>query len=153
MCDIMVVGIFAVGVKIMGYAFISYSSKDREKADELRNLLINENIDCRMAPYDVHAGSEWADRLTQALEECACVVLLLSDAAQKSPNVKREISLAATDSEYLKDRITKDSLGLQIKQNLKADPLSIRHGLSFKTRMLSFERPTTSQLPKRASSG
>ena len=39
----MVVGIFAVGVKIMGYAFISYSSKDREKADELRNLLKNEN--------------------------------------------------------------------------------------------------------------
>ncbi|MCQ2471529.1 MAG: TIR domain-containing protein [Clostridia bacterium] len=83
----------------MGYAFISYSSKDRIKADELRNLLISENIDCRMAPYDIHSGSNWAERLTQAIKDCACVVLLLSDAAQKSKNVNKEINLATTKFE------------------------------------------------------
>lgn len=44
----------------MGYAFISYSSKNKSLADSMRQLLNKNNIASWMAPYDIPAGSKYA---------------------------------------------------------------------------------------------
>lgn len=76
------------------YVFISYSSKNQEKADSVRKLLIEEGISCWMAPYDIPAGSKYAHVINDALENCSCFILLLTNASQESQYVEREVERA-----------------------------------------------------------
>ncbi|MBR5272519.1 MAG: TIR domain-containing protein [Clostridia bacterium] len=78
----------------MGYAFISYSSHNQSTADAIRGLFSKHNIGTWMAPYDILPGAEYADVLNDALEGCSCLVLMLTDSAQNSPWVKKEVNLA-----------------------------------------------------------
>ena len=79
-----------------GYAFISYSTKDQTMADATRNLFHQEGIRCWMAPYDIPAGSKYAHVIIDALKKCSCLVLLLTDEAQNSQFVEREVERAIT---------------------------------------------------------
>ena len=81
----------------MGYAFISYCSKDQSAADALRDLLNSKGIDTWMAPGDIPVGSEYPAVINHAIKESACFVLLLSNAAQNSPWVPREIEKAVSN--------------------------------------------------------
>lgn len=76
------------------YVFISYSSKNLTEANSLRKLLEIEKISCWMAPNDIPAGSEYADVIVRALKECACLVLVLTQEAQKSKWVAKEVERA-----------------------------------------------------------
>lgn len=78
------------------YVFISYSSKNQQMADSIRILFIEKGIPCWMAPYDIPAGSKYAFVINDALEKCACLVLLLTKASQESQFVEREIERAIT---------------------------------------------------------
>lgn len=78
----------------MGYAFISYSSKNQAFADAIRELFKKHNIDTWMAPYDIPAGSKYASVITKAIRDCSCFVLLLSNDSQASEAVDSEIELA-----------------------------------------------------------
>lgn len=78
----------------MGYAFISYSSENRNVADEIRALFKNKAIETWMAPYDIPAGSKYAAEITRAVRNCSCFVLVLSDAAQASDGVDAEVEFA-----------------------------------------------------------
>jgi len=78
------------------YAFISYSSKNQQMADSVRLLFQELGIPCWMAPYDIPAGSKYAFVINDALENCACLVLLLTNASQESQFVEREIERAIT---------------------------------------------------------
>ena len=78
------------------YAFISYSSKNQQVADSVRLLFQEEGIPCWMAPYDIPAGSKYAYVINDALENCGCLVLLLTNASQESQFVEREIERAIT---------------------------------------------------------
>lgn len=78
------------------YAFISYSSKNQLKADSMRQLLKQNKILCWMAPYDIPAGSKYAHVINDALENCACLVLLLSNESQNSQFVGKEVERAIT---------------------------------------------------------
>ena len=78
----------------MGYAFISYSSKNQLVADALRNLLNSKGIDTWMAPGDIPVGSSYMKEINHALKNCACLVLLLSNAAQESQWVIKEVERA-----------------------------------------------------------
>lgn len=77
----------------MGYAFISYCTKNQESAEAMRQILINNNIDTWMAPYNIPAGSDYAAVITNAIRECSCFVLLLSEASQGSVAVNSEVEL------------------------------------------------------------
>ncbi|MBR5272807.1 MAG: toll/interleukin-1 receptor domain-containing protein [Clostridia bacterium] len=81
----------------MGYAFISYSSKNQTSADAMRELFKKHNIDTWMAPYDIPAGSEYAEVLYDALTGCSCLVLMLTDVSQNSQWVKKEVNIAITN--------------------------------------------------------
>ena len=83
----------------MGYAFISYSTKNQSSADAMRTLFNKHQIDTWMAPYDIPVGREYAEVITQAIRGCACFVLLLSDGSQSSKPVRKEVELAVLNFE------------------------------------------------------
>ncbi len=78
----------------MGYAFISYSSKNQSAADALKELLNGKGIDTWMAPGDIPAGSSYMKEINHALKDCSCLILLLSNAAQRSEWVIKEVERA-----------------------------------------------------------
>ena len=78
----------------MGYAFISYSTKNQSDADALRYLLVKKGVATWMAPYDIPVGAVYAEVVAHAIKECACFVLLLTDAAQNSHWVPKELERA-----------------------------------------------------------
>ena len=79
----------------MGYAFISYSTKNQAMADAIRNTFTANKIDTWMAPYSIPPGSKYAQSITKAIRNCSCFVLLLSNASQESEAVDSEVELAA----------------------------------------------------------
>lgn len=76
------------------YAFISYSTKNQQDADILRDILIKNHIRCWRAPDDISTGSRYANVINDAIEQCACVVLLLTEASQESVWVEKELECA-----------------------------------------------------------
>lgn len=78
----------------MGYAFISYSSKDAKIAAKLKNVLDNNGIDSWIAPDDIPVGSKYAKVISSALKNCSCLILLLSDNSQASTWVSKELERA-----------------------------------------------------------
>lgn len=78
----------------MGYAFISYSTKNQMSADAMYMLLKKNEISAWMAPGDIPAGYKYADVINKAIKDCSCVVLLLSNAALNSVWVPKEVERA-----------------------------------------------------------
>lgn len=98
------------------YVFISYSFKNQSIADSVRILLIKNHISCWMAPYDIPAGSKYAYVINDALEHCSCLLLLLTNASQKSQFVEREVERAIT---YNKDIIPMQLEDLELNSGFK----------------------------------
>jgi hypothetical protein len=78
-------------------AFISYASDDREKAHEMCRSLEGRGLTCWIAPRDVRAGREYADEIVTGIEKSACLVVLLSKAANASAFVCREVERAVAN--------------------------------------------------------
>lgn len=79
------------------YVFISYSSQNREHAEAVRNLFVSKNILCWMAPHDIPAGYKYAGVINDAVENCSCLLLLLTEDAQSSEFVNREVETAVSN--------------------------------------------------------
>lgn len=77
-----------------GYAFISYSTKNQAAADSIRELLKRKGIATWMAPGDIPAGSKYAQVINRAVKECSCFVLVLTEDAQNSVWVAKEVERA-----------------------------------------------------------
>lgn len=77
--------------KNIGYAFISYSSKDKDSAEALRNVLHKNGIQSWMAPTDIPAGSSYAEVINKAIKNCSCLLLLLTNSSQESVWVPKEV--------------------------------------------------------------
>lgn len=78
----------------MGYVFISYSSQNKKQADAVRGLLLAKGLDCWMAPYSIPPGEKYAGAITRGIRDCSCLLLLLTDAAQQSEAVDKEVERA-----------------------------------------------------------
>ncbi len=78
----------------MGYAFISYSTKNQASADSVRELFRKNSIETWMAPGDIPAGSKYAMVINRAIKDCSCFVLLLTDDSQNSVWVSKEVERA-----------------------------------------------------------
>jgi len=79
---------------VMGYVFISYSSKNQEESNAVKNYLSNHGVYTWMAPGDIPAGSQYAEVISQALKNCSCMILLLTDQSQNSIWVSKEVERA-----------------------------------------------------------
>ena len=74
--------------------FISYKSEDAENANWLKSILEINGLSCWMAPDSISGGSSYANEIEQAISDCEVFLLLLSEKAQKSKWIEKELSLA-----------------------------------------------------------
>ncbi len=81
--------------------FVSYSSPDAAKANLIREALEDHDISCWIAPRDLSAGTQWGAGIVQAIQACEAVVVVFSDAANRSPQVAREMELAVSNRKPL----------------------------------------------------
>jgi hypothetical protein len=75
-------------------AFISYASPDRERAREIADALEQRGLRCWIAPRDVRPGHDYGAEIIHGIERSRCLVLVLSEAANKSTFVRREVVTA-----------------------------------------------------------
>ena len=78
----------------MGYAFISYSSKNRDMINSINRVLSDNHIHSWIAPDSIPAGENYASCINRAIKDCSCFVLLLTDDSQNSIWVGKELERA-----------------------------------------------------------
>jgi hypothetical protein len=76
------------------FVFISYSSQESVIANRVKELLETNGVPCWMAPQSIPAGSDYGVEIPRAIGKCRALLLLLSDASQKSNWVPKEVGLA-----------------------------------------------------------
>lgn len=78
----------------MKRVFISYKSEELAKAKAVAKYLEDRSIPCWMAPRNIPIGSNYAKEIPQAIRACNFFILMLSEKAQQSQWINREVSLA-----------------------------------------------------------
>jgi serine/threonine protein kinase len=87
--------------KVHHAIFLSYSSEDEGVAGAVCAALEAENIRCWMAPRDVLGGRPYSGQITQAIREARVLLLILSQASNRSKQVLREVERAAHCQNHL----------------------------------------------------
>lgn len=85
----------------MPEVFISHSSCNRGLASALKEELVSQGISCWMAPDDISLGQTWEDAVADAIANTSAFVILWSGRSQSSLQVKRELSLAASQEKLI----------------------------------------------------
>jgi adenylate cyclase len=75
--------------------FISYSSKDRDKAEQLTEMLSSAGLSVWIDKQGIEVATSWSKEIVQAIDSCKALVVLLSPNSVVSINVAKEVSLAA----------------------------------------------------------
>ena len=78
----------------MSYVFISYSSKDREYASRLAELLKAEGFDVWIDNLSLRSGADWWKSIVTAIWRCDAFIVVLSKNADQSKWVQREVAVA-----------------------------------------------------------
>ncbi len=86
--------------------FISYSTDDSASAEQIRDGLEAGDGDvgaiaCWMAPRDIAPGLEYGSQIVAAIEECAVLVLLLSESSNRSRFVLNEVERAVSKNKIV----------------------------------------------------
>lgn len=81
--------------------FISYKSEEYNDAVWLTEMLTKEGISTWMAPRDIPSGSSYAREITAAIKGCKVFVLVLSNAAQTSQWIPKEIDNAINENKLI----------------------------------------------------
>lgn len=76
--------------------FISHSSQDFSIAEKVCGFLEGNGHKCFLAPRDIRSGYEYAEEIMNGIESSELMVLLLSEKANKSPHVLREVERAVS---------------------------------------------------------
>ncbi len=74
--------------------FISYSSKDKPVADAAVAVLEGRGVRCWVAPRDILPGEDWGESIVDAISQSRALVLIFSEHANESKQIKREVELA-----------------------------------------------------------
>jgi len=75
--------------------FISFSSRDKAKATELCDRLEREGLHCWISLRDVRPGQNYQAAVVQAITSAKVMVLVFSEAANRSEEISKELSLAS----------------------------------------------------------
>lgn len=76
--------------------FISYTTDEKKYATQLKDTLNLNGYSCWMAPESIPGGSSYANEIEKAISNCKVLVVILSDKAQDSIWIPKEISRALT---------------------------------------------------------
>jgi hypothetical protein len=80
----------------MAKAFISHASQDREVAERICSFLEERGIHCWIAPRDVRPGRKYGEEIVDGIQSADAVVLVLTENANSSTFVEREIERAVS---------------------------------------------------------
>ena len=79
----------------MGHdVFISYTTAEKNEALQVKNVIETNGYSCWMAPESIPGGSSYGKEIEAALRNCKLVVVILSEKAQESIWIEKEISTA-----------------------------------------------------------
>lgn len=78
--------------------FISHSSQDAAEAEKICDLLERNGTRCFIAPRDIRSGREYAEELVDGIDGSGAMILLMSQSANQSPHVLREVERAVSRS-------------------------------------------------------
>lgn len=81
--------------------FISYKAEEFEEANWVRTVLEQNGISCWMAPMSIKGGASYASEIPQAIRQCQVFVLILSEKAQKSKWVPKEVDQAINENKVI----------------------------------------------------
>ena len=102
--------------------FISYASDDKNVADSVCAALEANAVRCWIAPRDVQGGRAYSGQITQAIREARILLLILTEASNRSKHVLREVERAAhCQNRLLTFRIEAISPGDDLAYFLGAD--------------------------------
>jgi hypothetical protein len=76
--------------------YISYSHVDKAAADAACATLERAGIRCWIAPRDITPGDEWSAAIIKAIDQCRAMVLIFSQNANSSRQIRREVERAIT---------------------------------------------------------
>jgi hypothetical protein len=76
--------------------FVCYPSRDEAVARRICDALESAGIRCWIAPRDIPAGASYGGAIVDALDRAKLLVLVLSSAANNSPQVTREVERAVS---------------------------------------------------------
>ncbi len=79
----------------MADIFISYSSKDRQQAEQLTELLGSAGLSVWIDQGGLEVSNSWSKEIVQAINDCKAFLVLLSPNSLESHNVIKEVSLAS----------------------------------------------------------
>jgi hypothetical protein len=80
----------------MAAIFVSYATKDQAAADRVVSGLEQCGLSCWICSRDIKPGADYQASIVQALQQAEVVLLLLSQAANESVEVPKEMSLAGS---------------------------------------------------------
>jgi hypothetical protein len=78
----------------MAIIFISHSSKDRRIAETICDALESRDIPCWMSSRDIGPGQNYQEAIVEAISSVQAMVLVFSENANNSNEVKKELALA-----------------------------------------------------------
>lgn len=78
--------------------FISHSSKDHETVNTIVRNLEDHGIQCWLSSRDIKPGETWAASIMEAIESSSAMLLLLTETANSSQQVSREVEEAVRHS-------------------------------------------------------
>jgi pSer/pThr/pTyr-binding forkhead associated (FHA) protein len=78
--------------------FLSYSRKDREVMQRIRDDLVNISISVWTDDNLTPGTPVWRQRIEKAIETAGCLIVILSPDAKQSPWVQRELDYAVTQA-------------------------------------------------------
>jgi TolB-like protein len=100
----------------MSDIFISYSSKDREKAEQLTELLASAGLSVWIDQSGIDVATSWSEEIVDAIDSCKAFIVMLSPNSIESHNVVKEVSLA---SEKRKKILPLDLEPIELPKNLQ----------------------------------
>ena len=81
--------------------FISYKAEEFDDANWVKSVLEKNGISCWIAPTSIHGGFSYASVIPQAIRDCKVFVLILSEKAQLSKWVPRELDQAINENKVI----------------------------------------------------
>lgn len=75
--------------------FVSFSTQDQPEALEILNQIEAADLKCWISCRDVPRGRDYQDAIVEALDQSGAMVLVFSNNANNSEEIKRELALAS----------------------------------------------------------
>ena len=81
--------------------FVSHSEKDKAVAEAVVARLETESVSCWVAPRDIVPGADWGESIIDAIESSRIMILIFTQSANASPQIKREVERAVNKGVYI----------------------------------------------------